>query len=131
MARLKFCPHCGCAVPAGKPCPCRGGRKRKPTAGDATRAEREPWRSHYKTAEYQRNRQAAISAQAGRCKDCGMICATFDGRRWTTSGMGGEVDHEVPLCEGGTDEPSNLVLRCKSCHSRAETKRRMARKRRL
>lgn len=30
--------------------------------------------------------------------------------------MGGEVDHIVPLCQGGSSAPENLALRCKSCH---------------
>lgn len=132
MARSKtrtFCPYCYSIVPAGQTCPCRGKRKRKPTPGDATRKEREPWRARYARADYRRARQVAIDRQQGRCKDCGAVCATFDGTEWKTTGLGGEVDHEVPLCEGGTDEPSNLALRCKSCHAKAENKRRAARKR--
>ena len=125
-----FCPYCYSVVPAGQTCPCRGKRKRKPTAGDATRGEREPWRAHYSRAGYRRARQIAMARQQGRCKDCGAVCAVFDGTEWKTTGLGGEVDHEVPLCEGGTDEPSNLALRCKRCHSKAENKRRAARKRR-
>lgn len=29
-----------------------------------------------------------------------------------------EVDHVVPRRQGGTDHPSNLGARCRSCHSR-------------
>lgn len=45
MSRMKtFCPHCGRVVPKGQRCECRPRPKRKPTKGDGTRAEREPWR---------------------------------------------------------------------------------------
>jgi len=40
--------------------------------------------------------------------------------------MGGEVDHVKALCDGGTDEPDNLQLRCKSCHKRRDDARRKA-----
>lgn len=118
MARSKtatFCPHCHSIVPAGKTCPCRErARDRKAT---------EPWRSSYRDREYVRNRQVAIERQHGRCKDCGRPAATWDGAQWTTKGMG-EVDHEVPLRAGGTNDAGNLALRCLSCHRRADAQRR-------
>ena len=129
MARSKiqtFCPHCGSIVPAGRTCPCRK-RKRKPTPGDATRGEREPWRREYRDPQYQRNRQAVIERQRGRCIDCGEVCASWDGSKWATKPYGGEVDHEVPLCEGGTSSTKTMALRCKRCHGKAEAKRRAAR----
>ena len=122
----KFCPHCYQVVNVGQTCPCRK-RKRKPTPGDATRAAREPWRKEYSSAEFQRNRQAAIERQGGRCADCGQTCAHYSNGKWHTAAYGGEVDHERPLCEGGTNDVSNLALRCKSCHGKAEARRRRAR----
>jgi len=125
----KFCPHCGKTSPAGQPCPCRkAGRKRKPTPGDATRGEREPWRSEYGGAEYRRNRQVAIDRQRGLCLDCGCVCAEYADGKWKTSRHGGEVDHVKPLCEGGTNDAENLALRCKSCHGKAEARRRRGRR---
>lgn len=53
----------------------------------------------------------------------------MDGAVWRTAGMGGEVDHVVALCEGGTNEASNLELRCKSCHRKRDDMRRNGRKR--
>lgn len=122
----RYCPHCGRAY-SGARCPCRPRAKRKPTAGDLTRSEREPWRREYSSAEYQRNRQTAIARTRGRCADCGRVCATFDGK-WRTAGLGGEVDHVRALCEGGANDAGNLVLRCKSCHKRRDDMRRRATK---
>lgn len=125
MARMPtYCPHCGCVVPAGQRCQCRPRPKRKPTPGDATRMEREPWRAEYSTARYRKARQLAIERQRGRCADCGKVCAWLDHGTWRTAGMGGEVDHVVALSEGGTSEPGNLVLRCRSCHAKRDAKRR-------
>ncbi len=116
-SRMKtFCPHCYRVVPAGRTCPCR---KR-----DAQRKESEPWRQNYSDAEYLANRQKVIERQGGRCKDCGKACAEWDGDKWITQRMGGEVDHEVPLSKGGTNDVQNLSLRCRWCHRKADAKRR-------
>lgn len=127
MSRMpSFCPHCGRVVPAGARCTCRPRPKRRPTRGDKTRAEREPWRSRYSTQEYRRNRQAAIERTKGRCTDCRTVCAWHDGIKWRTAGMGGEVDHIKALSDGGTDDAGNLALRCRSCHKKRDDMRRKA-----
>lgn len=129
MAKLRsFCPYCGRIVPAGQSCPCRPRPKRKPTQGDKTRDQREPWRARYGRAEYQRNRQEAISRSHGLCVDCSTVCAVYRNGRWYTSGLGGEVDHLVALEDGGSDEVKNLALRCKSCHGLRDAKRRRSKK---
>ena len=135
MARTKsYCPYCNGIVPPGERCHCRSKaftprpkRKRKPTKGDETRKEREPWRSNYSTTEYRRARQTAIGRTKGRCTDCGRICAWHDGHEWRTAGMGGEVDHVKALSEGGTNDPTNLQLRCRSCHAKRDAARRAGR----
>lgn len=38
--------------------------------------------------------------------------------------MGGEVDHEKALCDGGESAAENMTLRCKSCHAKRDAKRR-------
>lgn len=130
-AKLRsFCPYCGGIVPAGKSCPCRPKPKRKPTQGDKTRDQREPWRARYGRAEYQRNRQKAISRSHGLCVDCNTVCAAYRNGKWYTSDLGGEVDHIVALEDGGTDEPENLALRCKSCHGLRDAARRRAKRHR-
>ena len=129
MSRLRtFCPSCGRVVPPGQRCQCRPRPKRAPTGADGTRGEREPWRRAYSTKGYRQARQLAIARTQGRCCDCGRRCAWKDGRVWRTAGMGGEVDHLVALCEGGTNDASNLELRCKSCHRKRDDMRRKARK---
>lgn len=125
MARTKsFCPHCGRIVPAGRRCVCQPRPKRKPTANDKTRMQREPWRRNYHDPDYLEARQEAIARTKGRCTDCGKVCAWHDGSKWRTAGMGGEVDHIKALCEGGSNDPGNLALRCKSCHGLRDSKRR-------
>ena len=128
MGRTRtFCPHCGSVVPAGRRCPCRPRPKRKPTAADKTRAQREPWRANYYSAEYQAARQQAIADARGRCTVCGKPCAWHDGSKWRTAGMGGEVHHIEALCDGGTNGAGNLALVCKSCHGTLDAKRRKSR----
>lgn len=125
MARMdSFCPRCGRIVPAGERCGCRPRPKRKPTQGDLLRMEREPWRKAYSTREYQDARQVAIARTRGCCTDCGKTCAWFDGHKWHTQGMDGEVDHVRALVEGGSNDPNNLELRCKSCHGKRDAARR-------
>lgn len=129
MTRRKtFCPYCSRVVPAGQRCSCRPKSKRNPTQGDTIRSIREPWREEYDRAEFRRNRQTVIENQQGRCKDCNKVCAKKVNGRWITKGYGGQVDHEKPLCEGGTNDVSNLALRCIPCHSRADAARRKKRR---
>ena len=119
-----FCPHCGRIVPDGQRCDCRPRPKRKPTQGDATRKQREPWRKQYGNRTYRKARQQAIARTDGRCAVCGARCAYHDGTKWLTASMGGEVHHRKALCEGGSDDASNLMLVCKSCHKRLDDARR-------
>ena len=119
MAKSKlptYCPQCGKVVPAGRRCGCTGRDR-----------SAEPWRREYRDREYIRNRQAAIGRQRGRCADCGRVCAEYVGGEWRTRRLGGEVDHIVPLAQGGTSEAGNLALRCRSCHRRADAARRRGR----
>ena len=45
-----------------------------------------------------------LLSQQQQCQHCGK------------GGKGLEVDHQVPLSQGGRDEPNNLVVLCKQCH---------------
>ena len=58
-------------------------------------------------------RRAVIEAANGRCMACGKPTERF------------EVDHEVPVFAGGSNDRSNLRAVCTACHapkSRRETK---------
>ena len=50
--------------------------------------------------------------EAGRytCVDCGLVS------------LSNEVDHDIPLEQGGTDHEANRKVRCHECHA-AKTKR--------
>lgn len=120
---MQYCPHCGGSHPRGQRCRCQP-RKRRPTAADATRAEREPWRKRYGEAEYQRERQRVMEEQRGLCKRCGRVCARKIGGRWMCADYGGEIHHEDALCDGGGHD--RLTLLCKSCHAILDARRRRA-----
>lgn len=55
-------------------------------------------------------RERTLTAGAYTCVDCGRVHAS------------NEVDHDTPLEQGGSNDQSNLVVRCTDCH-RAKTKR--------
>lgn len=59
---------------------------------------------------WQRTRRAVLERDGYRCVACGAAGVRF------------EVDHIVPLANGGTNEPVNLRTLCISCH-RARLKR--------
>ena len=52
--------------------------------------------------------------QNNKCADCR---AEFEDEKF-------EVDHDVPLCDGGADDPSNLQLLCVVCHRTKTTEER-------
>ena len=55
--------------------------------------------------------------ERGRCQTCGNLAAEADM----------EVDHILPLADGGSNELDNLQLLCSSCH-RAKTSRENSRR---
>lgn len=55
-------------------------------------------------------RERTLTAGAYTCVDCGRVHAS------------NEVDHDTPLEQGGSNDQSNLVVRCGDCH-KAKTKR--------
>lgn len=58
-------------------------------------------------------RKAALTRGRYACVDCGHV------------GMDNEIDHDVPLEQGGSHDQSNLRIRCKACH-KAKTAREAA-----
>ncbi len=49
-------------------------------------------------------------------------------RRCERETPGGEIDHIVPIRDGGTDDPANLRLLCHDCHVAVGYEQRAARK---
>lgn len=54
------------------------------------------------------------------CQDCGAFHAMVNSHGMTIPIDDGElqVHHIVPVCDGGGDEPSNLVTLCRACHKK-------------
>lgn len=65
-------------------------------------------RAHYKSAEWKAKRIRVLLRDAFTCKDCGRV----------VSDQQAHADHEIPLEDGGSDDETNIVCRCSSCHGR-------------
>ena len=61
-------------------------------------------------SQWMKTRQQALVAGSFTCVDCGRVHTS------------NEVDHDKPLEQGGSNDQSNLVVRCVDCH-KAKTKR--------
>lgn len=73
----------------------------RPPVKESTRAE---YRKGYRDPAYYRERQGCLNRAKGRCERCGK-----PGKL--------EVDHIVPLRDGGTNTRSNLQALCSTCHN--------------
>ena len=73
---------------------------------EAERTARNPYRKHYKSAEYARNRRHRFERAHGRCENCRTELLRAE---W-------ECDHVVPLKLGGSNDLDNLRVLCKPCH---------------
>ena len=76
--------------------------RRRPSSGRNTRQQQ------------RRKRLVVFERDRGKCALCGLTKAFW------------EVDHQIPLCEGGSDDYRNLRTLCKECH-RKETNKLMGR----
>lgn len=128
---VKVCPRCGkpyrtpgqchrCekarAAQKARPAPSRSKRTK---AQEGKRREKNPWRTHYQSAEYRRARQVALTRTNGCCAVSGVRIADVVGGKWVMRGNGG-IHHVVPLSRGGTDSPDNLVPLETSVHNRID-----------
>ncbi|WP_078906556.1 HNH endonuclease [Streptomyces sp. NRRL S-378] len=91
-----LCSSCQKLRPLGTQCPCAGSRRRYAPKPHARAKGRYDYR-------WQKSRAAAIAAQPW-CSFCG-----------TGSDLTG--DHILPLSRGGTSDPSNIRVLCRSCNS--------------
>lgn len=119
----RICPKCGRVV-SGR-CP-RCGSARTSEQERARKAAN-PWRSHYSSKEYKRACQVALSRTDGRCAVSGVRIADYRGGRWIMR-SGGGIHHIVPLSQGGTDDPENLVPLHVSVHNKLDAELRRRRK---
>lgn len=68
-------------------------------------APRHSPRHQYQTAEYRRHRRQVLERAAGRCEACG-----------EPTGDTTQVDHIVPIRDGGDNSLANLRALCRDCH---------------
>jgi 5-methylcytosine-specific restriction protein A len=120
------CLICGCRIPAGTSrCDAHAGQSLKgvsscvkcgeratsgpycpthvPVRPESTRAA---YRSGYRDPAYYRERQATLNRARGACEECGERVERL------------EVDHIVPLRDGGANTRANLRALCVPCHQR-------------
>ncbi len=128
---VKVCPRCGKPYRTPGHCPkCEKARaaqnvkampskSKRTKAQECKRREKNPWRTHYQSAEYRRARQVALTRTNGCCAVSGVRIADVVGGKWVMRGNGG-IHHVVPLSRGGTDSPDNLVPLETSVHNRID-----------
>lgn len=78
----------------------------KPPRFVAVQRNRE--QAHYQTADWRAKRERILIRDAFVCRSCHRV----------VSGHEANVDHIVPLEDGGTDDDTNLQTLCRSCHGR-------------
>ena len=93
------CPHCGTLI-RGRVRRCPEGMRELWRQQDRGR----PSASRRGYGGEWRKRRVAFLATHPTCDDCDQPAT--------------EVDHRIPLSQGGLDEPSNYSTKCKECHSR-------------
>lgn len=97
------CTICGArAVPGTNRCPRHPGV----VMPESVRLERFPYRRHYGSEEYRRNRALAYRRSGGYCEN--PDCRVRLGPDWA-------CDHILPLRDGGSDELTNLQCLCRAC----------------
>lgn len=102
-------------------------RKRVDRKKDSERIKDEPWRADGYGSAYRRARQVVIERQKGRCAVTGKVVAEKRGGTWRITEPGAGVHHKVPLSDGGTEDPSNLVLLSARAHALVDAERRRSR----
>lgn len=99
-------------------------RMRQGRRPDAERLAFEPWRADGYGSAYRKARQQAMERQGGRCAATGEQVAVKRDGTWRIVQPGAGVHHRTALCDGGSDDPANLVLLSASAHARIDAERR-------
>ena len=109
-SRLRACLVCG-RPSQGNYC-----QLHTPELDEAVRNARNPYRRHYKDAQYAKNRKHRFERAHGRCESCTKVLQPGE---W-------QCDHLVPVSKGGTNDTTNLRVLCVPCHKAktAEDRRR-------
>lgn len=100
------CVECGRAATVGPYCDDHQPEPRE--------RDRAAYRAGYRDPAYHRERQATLNRAGGACERCGISAPL-------------QVDHIVPLRDGGSNRRENLQALCKMCHdskTRADRRRR-------
>lgn len=112
VPRRSSCAECGAPTDGARYCAAH-----EHLAGEAGRLARQPYRHTYSDPEYRRGRAAALHRAGGTCERCGRSAAHL------------QVDHIVPLRDGGSNARDNLQALCWACHqekSRSDKRKRKA-----
>lgn len=118
-----LCPVCG----KPRPCGCKRSRSKRTPEQERARKQANPWRSQYKAKAYKRACQVALSRTGGRCAVSGQRIADYRGGRWAMRPCGG-IHHKVPLSQGGSNSPDNLVPLHVSVHNKIDAELRRMRR---
>ena len=124
-----LCPTCGRVVTGSRCTHCHRGTSRsvRTKKQERERKRKNPWRSNYSRAEYKKACQVALNRTGGRCAVSGLRIADYKGGRWVMR-PGGGIHHKVPLSQGGTNDPDNLVPLHVSVHNKIDAELRRKRK---
>ncbi len=109
------CIDCNKLLTAGTRCqPCRKANQRK---HERNRSPRPEYRKGYSDPMYKSNR-AFLLATTTSCRICGHPMGGSSAAAPAPAGHSckPEVDHIVPLSQGGTNELKNLQVVCRSCN---------------
>ena len=61
-------------------------------------------------------RMAIIERDGGVCQECGVEVKVYKDDRYDSDPRLAEIDHIIPVADGGTNDPQNLRLLCLACN---------------
>lgn len=104
-------------------------RRYREAHADELREAARKWRANNPDKVKAKHRRRWIRAKGAEGKhtadDINLQYASQGGRCWWCGHVVGDVydvDHRIPLSRGGTDDPENLVISCRSCNRKKGAK---------